>query len=370
MRLNKLKLCLLANTLMVVTNLPASSTHTIESYIEKYSPIATSEMLRSGIPASITLSQGILESGFGNGDIAVDAKNHFGIKCHNDWSGYTFWKYDDEDKPSCFRSYCSVEESYIDHTNFLLHRSRYAFLFQLDKMDYEAWARGLQSAGYATAPDYADRLISLIHRYELYVYDLTMSQVSIIEKVPSPQPTFEYTQQVSTIELPETQSQYEINETQEVVLVSALPVEKVIGGKATSEFFPKYFRKGVFRNNSVKMVIAAAEDTPLSIAETYHVSLDNLMAYNDLEPKQALILHQYIYLEPKQSEFKGIRPFHTIKNEESMYLIAQLYGVQLGVLLQRNKMHRGDEPATGQKVYLRGSSDVPPKLRKRYNGFK
>ncbi len=363
MRLNKLKLWCLAFTIMVVTSLPASSAHTIESYIKKYSDIATKEMLRTGIPASIKLSQGILESGFGNGDIAADAKNHFGIKCHNDWSGYTFWKYDDEDKPSCFRSYCSVEESYIDHSNFLLHRSRYAFLFRLDKMDYEAWAQGLQSAGYATAPDYADRLISLIHRYELYAYDLTMNEVSIIEKIPSPKPVFEYTQSVSTIELPKTQNQYEINETQEVVLLSASPVEKVIGGKATSEFFPKYFREGIFRNNSKKMIIAAAEDTPHSIAQAYDISLQDLMAYNDLEPKQALILHQYIYLEPKQSEFKGIRPVHKVKNEESMYIISQLYGVQLEVLLQRNKMKRGDEPATGQRIYLRGSSDVPPKLR-------
>lgn len=366
--INKIKLYLLA-VAMIGMSLRANATHTIESYIQKYNSIAVSEMNRSGIPASITLSQGILESGFGNGDIAIDAKNHFGIKCKTDWSGYTFWKYDDEEKPSCFRSYCTPEESYIDHSNFLLHRSRYAFLFDLDKMDYEGWAKGLQRAGYATSSSYADKLISLINRYHLYVYDLSMSQVSIIEKSTSPKPVFENNVWASVIKTPKSQVEYEIQKPQEVILTPSLPIVITTSGKATSELFPKYFRKGVFKNNRARMVIAAADDTPQSIAERQQIPVQDLMVYNDLQAKQALILHQYIYLEPKQSEFRGMRYLHEVKHEESMYIIAQLYGLQLTTLLQRNKIHRGDEPANGQKIYLRGSTDMPPKLRKKYNGF-
>jgi len=179
-------------------------THTIESYIAKYQDIAIDEMDRSGIPASIKLSQGILESSFGNSPLAVDGKNHFGIKCHKGWSGTTFWQWDDETKPSCFRVYCNPEESYIDHTNFLMGRIRYAALFELNRTDYIAWARGLQRAGYATAPDYADKLIRLIDRYELYRYDLMTNQFVVIEKEKSPKPTFvDFVETIPIIALPE-----------------------------------------------------------------------------------------------------------------------------------------------------------------------
>jgi len=366
MRMDKLRLTLLA-LIIIYSELRANTVHTIESYIQKYDDIAVREMNRSGIPASITLSQGILESSYGNSPLAVDAKNHFGIKCHNEWLGYTFWQYDDEEKPSCFRSYCSSEKSYIDHTNFLLNRSRYDFLFELDKTDYKAWARGLQKAGYATASGYADKLISLINRYELYTYDdNAMNLVSFIEKPLSPKPLWSETVWASNIKNSETNIEYTIHDTQEVFIEKTVLTNKITTGKATSHLFPKYFRKGIFTNNNVKMVIAVAEDTPESIARKQGIPLEDLMAYNDLEPKQILLLHQYIYLEPKQSKFRGTRATHRIKYEESMYIIAQAYGLQLDVLLLRNKMKRGDEPASDETIYLRGSADIPPKLRKRH----
>lgn len=367
MRMDKLRLSLLA-LIIIYGELRANTVHTIESYIQKYDDIAVREMNRSGIPASITLSQGILESSYGNSPLAVDAKNHFGIKCHNEWEGYTFWQYDDEEKPSCFRSYCSPEKSYIDHTNFLLTRSRYDFLFKLDKTDYKAWAKGLQKAGYATASGYADKLISLIDRYELYTYDYddAMSVVSFIEKPVSPKPLWNDAVWTSNIVTPETELEYTIHDTQEIFIEKTILTNTMTTGKATSELFPKHFRKGIFTNNNVKMVIASAQDTPESIARAQGIPLDNLMAYNDLEPKQTLLLHQYVYLQPKQSKFRGIRGTHRIKHEESMYIIAQVYGLQLDVLLMRNRMKKGDEPALGEIIYLRGSADIPPKLRKRH----
>ena len=141
----------------------------IEDYVKVYSEIAMDEMIQFGIPASITLSQGILESGIGKGTLAVEANNHFGIKCH-DWNGKKIY-HDDDEEQECFRKYDNPEYSYRDHSLFLSTRGRYSFLFELRKDDYRQWAKGLKKAGYATDPKYPQKLIDLIERYELYKYD-------------------------------------------------------------------------------------------------------------------------------------------------------------------------------------------------------
>ena len=141
-----------------------------ESYISKYSSVAVVEMNKYSIPASITLAQGILESGNGESRLAVDGKNHFGIKCHSNWNGKTI-VVDDDEKGECFRKYSKVAESYRDHSLFLSERGRYSFLFAYKKSDYKKWAKGLKKAGYATNPKYASLLIDLIEKYELYNYD-------------------------------------------------------------------------------------------------------------------------------------------------------------------------------------------------------
>ena len=140
-----------------------------EDYINYYSSIAMDEMIQFGIPASITLAQGILESGAGRGTLAVQANNHFGIKCH-DWTGKKIF-HDDDKKQECFRKYDNPEYSYRDHSIFLSNRGRYSFLFDFKKDDYKKWARGLKKAGYATDPKYSQKLIDLIERHELYKYD-------------------------------------------------------------------------------------------------------------------------------------------------------------------------------------------------------
>ena len=140
-----------------------------EDYVKFYSNIAMDEMIQFGIPASITLAQGILESGAGKGRLAVQANNHFGIKCH-DWNGKKIY-HDDDEEQECFRKYDNPEYSYRDHSLFLSNRARYSFLFDLKKDDYKQWAKGLKKAGYATDPKYPQKLIDLIQRYQLYKYD-------------------------------------------------------------------------------------------------------------------------------------------------------------------------------------------------------
>ena len=149
-------------------------------YIARYKDIAIEEMDKYGIPASIKLAQALLESGNGNSELARSANNHFGIKCTSDWSGGKTYQ-DDDRRDDCFRVYKRAEDSFRDHSQFLL-RSRYAALFKLDKDDYKGWARGLRAAGYATNPKYADMLISLIERYELYQYDQPESRVAKVQR--------------------------------------------------------------------------------------------------------------------------------------------------------------------------------------------
>ena len=140
------------------------------SYIEKYAPLAVAEMQRTGVPASITLAQALVESGAGRSPLAVEANNHFGIKCHEEWDGETFYK-DDDSAGECFRAYASVEESYRAHSDFLRSRERYQSLFDLEPTDYKAWAKGLKKAGYATDARYANKLIESIEDFQLYRYD-------------------------------------------------------------------------------------------------------------------------------------------------------------------------------------------------------
>lgn len=150
-----------------------------DDYIAAYADMAVAEMHRSGVPASITLSQGLLESGAGASTLATEGNNHFGIKCHKDWQGETMLR-DDDEAGECFRVYPSAADSFADHSRFLL-RSRYAPLFELDPTDYAGWARGLKSCGYATDPNYAVRLIAIIERYGLYRYDRGAEEAAALD---------------------------------------------------------------------------------------------------------------------------------------------------------------------------------------------
>lgn len=284
---------------------PAERKMTADQYIENYKEDAIKEMLMHGVPASITLSQGMLESGNGNSDLAVYANNHFGIKCHKGWDGPSFIK-DDDKKDECFRKYPSVLESYADHSMFLKSRTRYAFLFELRITDYKGWAKGLKEAGYATDPKYTQRLIELIETYQLYQYDKIDALPSINTK----------TQEKKKPEI------LSINETREIL-----------------------------RFRSIKYVVVKPGDTFSKIAKETDKDLWQLYKYNDLSENDKLSPGQKLYLQPKRNKAK--ESLHIVKQGETMKFISQLYAIKLKKLYRKNNLKPGEEPEVGTTLYLR-----------------
>ncbi|MDF2437106.1 MAG: muramidase (flagellum-specific) [Bacteroidota bacterium] len=281
---------------------PAERKMTPETYIESYKDEAINEMLVYNIPASITLAQGMLESGNGNSDLAVYANNHFGIKCHVGWRGPSYIK-DDDEKDECFRKYPSVLDSYNDHSQFLKSRPRYAALFQLKRNDYKGWAEGLKTAGYATDPKYTKRLVELIETHKLYEYDR-------IEGLPN------------------------------ITMVAEKP--------SVPE---KFETREILRFHLIKYIIVKPGDSFYKIAHDTDKDLWQLYKFNDLEKDATLIAGQKLYLQPKRNRAK--EPFHKVKRGETMRSISQLHGIKLKQLYKKNHMEVGEEPKAGDVLYLR-----------------
>lgn len=292
---------------------------TLEEYIEAYRTIAMQEMRRHGIPASIKLAQGILESGFGNSELAVNANNHFGIKCHG-WPGRGY-TYDDDAPNECFRLYDDPIASFLDHSEFLLSRPRYEFLFDINVFDYRAWAHGLRQAGYATNPNYPAKLIRVIEENDLAIYDHWAMDL--------------------TAELPPSILPIRNNR---------MPVETAghmarQGPAASGPYV-------IYNNNRIKYVVARHGDTPESLAKELPVMRWQIVKYNDLEGDQNILPGQFIYLQPKRR--RGNAAHHIAREMETMYIISQQYGIRLKHLYDRNAMQPGEEPMPGQKILLRG----------------
>ena len=283
---------------------------TPQQYIQKYSDVAVSEMKRTGIPASITMAQGILESGSGNSYLAKEANNHFGIKCHGSWEGETI-THDDDQKNECFRKYPTVKASYDDHSDFIKNGSRYASLFELKSTDYKNWAKGLQRAGYATNKKYADKLIELIERYDLHKLDLGVAPV-LAEK-------------------PE-----QINKPTGDKLVISSGVHPVL------------------ERNRVQYTIAKNGDTYEDLTTEFDKMRWELRKYNDVPEGIQPEAGQVIYLQPKRNKSERGNKIHEVKKGETMWFISQKYAVRLTKLYKRNKLEPGAEPEPGYKIYLRG----------------
>jgi LysM repeat protein len=290
---------------------PAEERYSRLDYISMYRGAAVKEMLISGVPASITLSQGILESGDGNSTLARKANNHFGIKCH-EWTGETFHM-DDDAKGECFRSYKSVFDSYDDHSQFLKTRSRYAGLFQLDKTDYKGWAKGLKDAGYATNPKYPELLIKIIEENSLYQYDL-------LTEVPK-----DFDTPLVNAETKTTPSKPE-----STAVASA--------GK-------------ILLHNRIKYITVQTGDTYFSICKKHEMVLWQILKYNDLSKDDTLTPGQKIYLQPKRNN--GDEEFHIIKQGETMRDISQQHGIKLKTLYKKNNMVVGTQPKVGDKLNLK-----------------
>ena len=291
---------------------------TREQYIEKYAETAVREMKATGIPASVTLAQGCLESGNGNSTLATEANNHFGIKCHNNWSGKTFHR-DDDAKNECFRSYRNADESFRDHSDFLRYRDRYAFLFDLEPTDYKGWAYGLQQAGYATARTYAASLIKIIEENELWRYDQL--------------------DPVARQELPPTPAQAERSPQ-----FKPLPGHKLYVASLSRE---------IRTTNGVPWIRARAGDTYAGLAKEYKLFTRELLRFNDRTHKVALQEGEIVYLEAKKRESAPNLDKHVVEEGETMRQLAQRYAVKMKKLYQYNKLRPGSEPEPGTILLLR-----------------
>ena len=290
---------------------------TVDAYINIYKDLAISEMKRSGIPASIKLAQGILESANGNSTLAVVANNHFGIKCHG-WEGKEIY-HDDDKKGECFRRYKNAKDSWIDHTDFLTSRSRYAFLFGYKSTDYKSWANGLRKAGYATDPKYAQVLIGLIERYDLYQYD-TGIMVSKTAK-------------------------------QKSVTTKNTPSKTTDAWNDFASF--NIDRHPVKENNRTNYITAKAGDTYTSLSNELDMMPWQLPKYNETKATDELYEGQIVYLQPKRRKAERGKEKHTVREGETMYLLSQQYAVKLSRLYLFNQMEEGTQPKIGDVLNLR-----------------
>lgn len=293
--------------------------YSTEEYIELYKDIAVQEMHKYKIPASITLAQGILESGSGNSDLARHANNHFGIKCHVGWKGRSFYM-DDDEKNECFRAYKTPEESYEDHAAFLTQRPRYAFLFDLNIKDYKAWAHGLSKAGYATNPLYPELLIRIIEKYSLEQYDHQTHKKANHEQVkPTDVPRHVF------VPVDTTQFQFD---------------ENAASGRR------------VYVNNGKKLVFAVQGDDIPSLAHEFAIYSWQIAKYNELSKSDSLRPGQVIYLQKKRNKASKQKT-HTLKEGETLYGISQQYGIRLKALMRKNKLDSESGLKAGKPIILR-----------------
>ena len=312
----------------------------IDNYIDTYKTIAISEMRRTGIPASIKLAQGILESDFGRSPLATNANNHFGIKCGGDWSGGTYYSHDDDTDSvgllieSCFRSFNQAEDSYIAHSEFISNpskRSRYGFLFNLGTTDYVGWANGLKFAGYATDPAYPQKLITIIEKYQLFKYD-------------------------EFVVIPETgilaENQGGLSNSQVSDSNDGKTRERR-NGKAQNDNIVKSKAKNT-TINGLRAVYASGGENIQRIAISMGKNVSELLEYNEEIKSMDYILsaNEIVYLERKKKNIEGESLYHTMQNGETMYSISQQYGIRLESLLTKNNLTPDALPLEGQQISL------------------
>ena len=308
---------------------------TVEQYIEKYKDIAMREMRDYKIPASITLAQGILESGAGNSALAREANNHFGIKCHKEWKGETYIM-DDDEKNECFRKYKDPEESFKDHSEFLTTRSRYEGLFKLDIMDYEGWAKGLKAAGYATNPKYAQLLINRIKDHELYKYDqIAMGLLS--EEVLAEEEAQEENDSAPEVEEPGVELAYSpLNRS----------VFELVDMTADGRF--------IYENNRVRFVFAKEGETPQSLAAEFGIKLKKFCEYNLIQYPDEAEFHSgdVVYLAPLR-DLNWKAKSYEVAEGETLRDVALRFAVKPEKILKKNKLYAGSRLRKGQTLKLR-----------------
>lgn len=295
---------------------------TAEEYIEKYKDDAIHEMKRTGVPASITLAQGLLESGNGNSTLATEANNHFGIKCHNGWTGATYLK-DDDKKNDCFRKYRNARESFEDHSDFLKNGKRYAFLFEYDRDNYKAWAHGLKKAGYATNPKYPELLITMIERYQLDQYDGKDRRHSNKDK--------------------DREKDREKNREKEGEKDIVIRVNRIN-----------------LSDNFIKSLVVKNGENLSDISTLTGISEKRLMRYNE-KSNTDIVAGELLYLQPKRRSAR--EKFYTVEHKENLLSISHKFGVTTKSIRKRNNIPLDKDVEVGQKLKLKGKK-IKPELNK------
>jgi LysM repeat protein len=383
----------------IQTGWSQNNTATI-AYINQYKKIAMKEMKRTGVPASITLAQAIVESNSGESNLAKNHNNHFGIKCKSDWTGAKTYQ-DDDAKQECFRAYDAAEMSFKDHSNFLKNRPNYVDLFLLDPVDDTAWAYGLKKAGYATAADYPKKLLKIIDDYELAQYNFPEleNEIDLEEeegvKTPSDGPVTKMLTDtpvnkvivdtpVKTLNKPLGIAQKNSNDDLAPLSSKSLPLKplaavqkdtikkEVITAVQTTQKEPvkieivsnqpKYnYPEGKFRINQVPVILGKENMSFIDIALKYNVPLYKLFEYNEIEVSNLLVKDQLIFLAPKKKA--GATSFHMVKYNTSLHEISQLEGMQLSLLKLYNPQLT-DPVKEGTQVLLFKQKDNSPVIKK------
>ncbi|MEI6184417.1 MAG: glucosaminidase domain-containing protein [Bacteroidota bacterium] len=357
----KIKICMLLSSILITVCAFAQPTEKGTNYMNAYKDIAINEMIRTGVPASITIAQGMLESLYGESDLAAKSNNHFGIKCKSEWTGDKVY-HDDDSKGECFRVYKTAADSYKDHSDFLKNRPYYTSLFQLDPLDYEGWARGLKKCGYATETNYPLLLIKIINDYNLNQLSLvamkmkheSVSDTSALSLDNNPA----YLKEISkdTVTAPKAvvtkvnNNEQEVDSTEEIIVQKELKKDSTIK-PAMVEKKKSIYPDSIFTINHSKVIFASAGTSLLSIATKYNISFDKLLDFNDLEEVDILTTDHLVFLERKLK--KGATDFHLATSEETLYDICQKEGVTMKSLLEYNNFTKTTQPKSGQKILLR-----------------
>lgn len=306
-----------------------------DQFIQSISPAAIDMMVEHRIPASVTMAQAIHESNYGKSELAAQANNYFGMQCGSitAWSGNCYRKVDYDAQNNAyaaqFRMYTSIEECFDDRVAFL-NKKRYRHLFDLDIANHFDWIKGLYEAGYAEDPAYTQKLNSIINRHNLKTYDKKGLAI--------------------------------INKSSETLLAQTQEPELFYARSKTYDVFPSTYMSGIYNQNNVKMVVAAPGMTLDEIAKNTGRTEKKLREFNDMTDSQFLIPFQYVFLSPKKTISK-VAEIHTVRKDETMYVIAQAYGIQLEHLLALNKMTRGQLPAKGEIIELSKQRKTNPKIR-------
>ena len=363
-----------------------------QDYIKKYAPDAMRQQIKYGVPASITLAQGLLESNAGNSELAKKSNNHFGIKCHSSWNGPSV-KYFDDGEMSCFRKYRRVLDSYTDHSLFLVDRPRYDFLFELNVKDYKAWARGLKKAGYATDKQYANKLIRLIELYDLNEYTKiacnprkarrlmrnwdevasdakpaaveaqekpTVKAEDLTEKAESPMVKEEKPEKVKpekpAKQKPEREERAKAA-TQRLEAVQQAKDYQVLVQSSQQEEGPRTITAEnshtILYKGTSPYIVARFGDNYKTLANEFNISPSRLRQINEVPKNYQIKPGDLIFLNKKMSVWEGESATHTVRTGDSMHSIAQQYGLRLKALYELNGMAFGNPIYVGQELKLR-----------------